>query len=259
MTNQHDSLGMLDATLGLPEQIQSVLDGIGPIEGLPDPERIEHVLILGMGDSGFGGDVAAASAPPFSPIPIVVYGGYLPPSWVGPSSLVIAVSSSGDTEETLESLEAAVEAGASLVSVTGGGELADLTRRAHGVVLPVIGEGPMPRTSLGSLAVPPMLALEQLGLFPGARIWLADAVEQLKARRERYLGNDSQAKAIAEALGTTVPLVYGGGAAASGQRASMVAMILFRRAWRHRHKSASPGGERGDFRTPAGRDEGVTS
>ncbi|MEZ5341744.1 MAG: SIS domain-containing protein [Acidimicrobiales bacterium] len=166
MTSPIDTLGMLDATLALPEQIQSVLDSVGPIDGLPDPDRIEHVLILGMGDSGFGGDVAAASARPFSSIPIVVYGGYLPPSWVGPSSLVIAISASGTTEETLESLEAAVEAGASLVSVTAGGELEELTRHAHGPVLPVVDQGPMPRTSLGSLAVPPMLALEQLGLFP---------------------------------------------------------------------------------------------
>lgn len=207
-----DTLGMREAMLGLPEQIQAVLDGIGEITGLPDRDRIEHVLILGMGDSGFGGDVAAASARPFSPLPIVVYGGYLPPSWVGPSSLVVAISESGATEETLESLEAAVEAGASLVSVTSGGGLADLTRRAHGPVLPVFSPGPMPRASLGSLAVPTMLALEQIGLFPGARLWLAEAVEQLKIRREQILGPNSPATEIVEAIGNSIPLIYGGGA-----------------------------------------------
>ncbi len=212
MTTPIDTLAMREAALNMPEQIQAVLDGIDVIGGLPDPERIEHVLILGMGDSGFGGDVAAASARPFSSLPIVVYGGYLPPSWVGPSSLVIAISASGTTEETLESLEAAVEAGASLVAVTAGGELEDLTRRAHGPVLPVIGAGPMPRASLGALAVPPMLALEQLGLFPGARVWLAEAVEQLKIRRDQLMASDSQATQIAEALGTSIPLIYGGGA-----------------------------------------------
>ncbi len=211
MTERLDTLGMWDAMLGLPEQIEGSLAAIGDIAGLPDPSKIENVLILGMGDSGFGGDVAAACARPFSPRPINVYGGYLPPSWVGPTSLVIAVSASGTTEETLESLEAAVEAGAPLVAVTNGGELEPLARRAGGPVLPVVSDALMPRAQLGALAVPAMLALEQLGLFPGARAWLGTAVDQLKTRREELLTEESIAKEIARRVGRTMPIIYGGG------------------------------------------------
>ena len=211
MTERLDTLGMWDAMLGLPEQIEGSLAAIGDIAGLPDPSKIENVLILGMGDSGFGGDVAAACARPFSPRPINVYGGYLPPSWVGPTSLVIAVSASGTTEETLESLEAAVEAGAPLVAVTNGGELETLARRAGGPVLPVVSDALMPRAQLGALAVPAMLALEQLGLFPGARAWLGTAVDQLKTRREELLTEESIAKEIARRVGRTMPIIYGGG------------------------------------------------
>ncbi len=211
MTERLDTLGMWDAMLGLPEQIEGSLAAIGDIAGLPDPSKIENVLILGMGDSGFGGDVAAACARPFSPRPINVYGGYLPPSWVGPTSLVIAVSASGTTEETLESLEAAVEAGAPLVAVTNGGELETLARRAGGPVLPVVSDAAMPRAQLGALAVPAMLALEQLGLFPGARAWLGTAVDQLKTRREELLTEQSIAKEIARRVGRTMPVIYGGG------------------------------------------------
>ena len=78
-----DTLGIRQAMLALPEQIERSLAAIDSIPDLPNAAAIEHVLILGMGDSGFGGDVAAASARPFSSKPIVVYGGYLPPSWVG--------------------------------------------------------------------------------------------------------------------------------------------------------------------------------
>lgn len=207
-----DTLGMWDAMLGLPEQLESSLATIDSITGLPDPAKIEHVLILGMGDSGFGGDVAAASARPFSSKPIVVYGGYLPPSWVGSSTLVIAMSASGSTEETLESLEAAVESGASLVAVTNGGELAELAKQAGAPVLPVVGNAPMPRAELGALAVPAMLTLEQLGLFPGARAWTTEAVDQLRIRRDEFLSDNSPAKEIARKVGRTMPLIYGGGA-----------------------------------------------
>ncbi len=211
MSERIDSLGMWDAMLALPEQLEESMAAIGTIGGLPDTSDLEHVIILGMGDSGFGGDVAAASARPFSSLPIVVYGGYLPPSWVGSTTLVIAISSSGTTEETLESLEAAVESGASLVVVTAGGELESLARRALAPVLPVVGSAPMPRAALGAMAVPAMLTLEQLGLFPGARTWITDAVHQLKIRRDELASDKSPAKEVARRIGRTMPIIYGGG------------------------------------------------
>lgn len=212
MTDRVDSLGMWDAVLAMPEQIEACLATIDSIPDVPNADAIEHVLILGMGDSGFGGDVAAASARPFSSKPIVVYGGYLPPSWVGPNTLVIAMSASGSTEETLESLEAAVETGASLVAITNGGELERLAQRAGAPVLPVVGDAPMPRAALGALATPAMLTLEQAGFFPGARAWLTEAVDQLRSRRDGFTSTTSEPKQLAERIGQTMPLVYGGGA-----------------------------------------------
>ena len=212
MAERLDSLGMWDAMLALPEQLEQAMSAIGTIGGLPSIADIEHVIILGMGDSGFGGEVAAGSARPFSSLPIVVYGGYLPPSWVGSTTLVIAISASGSTEETLESLEAAVESGASLVAVTSeGGELESLARRANAPVLPVVGSAPMPRAALGAMAVPAMLTLEQLGLFPGARTWITDAAQQLKVRRDELVSDNSPAKEIARRIGRTMPIIYGGG------------------------------------------------
>ena len=211
-TEPIDTLGLRETLLTLPDQIQSAIENVGEISGLPDPSKIEHVLLLGMGDSGFGGDVAAASARPFSSLPIVVYNGYLPPSWVGSNTLVIALSKSGHTEETLESLEAAVEAGASLLAVTGGGDLEALALGASAPVVNVESDAPMPRSILGLLAVPAMLALEQLGLFPGARSWLEEAVQVLQARRAELIGPSSPAAAIADRIGDTIPVIYGGGA-----------------------------------------------
>ncbi len=211
MSERLDSLGMWDAMMALPEQLEESMAAIGKIGGLPTIADLEHVLILGMGDAGFGGDVAAAAARPFSSLPIVVYGGYLPPSWVGSTTLVIAISASGRTEETLESLEAAIEAGASLVAVTNGGELESLARRAGAPVLPVTGSAPPPRAVLGPLAVPAMLTLEQLGLFPGARAWISDAVTQVRIRRDELQSDRSVAREVARRIDGTMPIVYGGG------------------------------------------------
>ena len=211
MTGRLDSLGLWEAMLGLPEQVeQAIAEGAAP--GLPSPVRIDSVLLLGMGDSGISGEVAAACAQPFCPVPIVVHHGYLPPSFVGPSTLVVALSSSGDTEETIESLDSAVEAGAPLLAVTTGGALAELTRAAGGTVLPIPTDRPAPRAPLGSLSVPPMLALEVMGLFPGADQWLRQAVDQLRRRRDQLLSDRSPARELARRIGRTLPIMYGGGA-----------------------------------------------
>jgi glucose/mannose-6-phosphate isomerase len=215
MTAPVDSRGLWEVALGLPEQLERALAEGVDVGGIPDRSRIDNVLMLGMGDSGLSGEVAAACARPFSPVPIVVHRGYLTPSFVGPSTLVIAVSSSGDTEETIESLETAMETGAHLLSVTTGGALAELTQRAGGTVLPLAEDPPMARAALGALSVPPMLALEAIGLFPGAAHWLGDAVAQLRRRRDELGTDRSPARDLARRIGRTMPIIYGGGAIGS--------------------------------------------
>ena len=70
-----------------------------------------------MGGSGIAGDVLAAVAGPALPVPIVVHRGFGLPGWVGPMDLVIAVSCSGATAETLAALEEAVRRGCRLLVV----------------------------------------------------------------------------------------------------------------------------------------------
>src|SRR5690606_5238884 len=125
---------------------------IGP---LPGHEAIEHVLVVGMGGSGVAGDVLAAVAGPFMPVPVVVTKGYETPSFVDDATLCFAVSYSGETEETLEAAQLAAEAGASMVCLSSGGRLAALASAwgAPHVALPDL---PMPRAGVGAVSIPPL-------------------------------------------------------------------------------------------------------
>ena len=117
---------MWEATLGLPEQVVSAAEAAREVDGLPAHDDVENVVVLGMGSSGIVGDVLTAVAAPFMPVPVTVVKGYVPPDHVGTGSFVLAVSFSGDSEETIEAATAAYEAGAALVVVSGGGELVRL-------------------------------------------------------------------------------------------------------------------------------------
>jgi glucose/mannose-6-phosphate isomerase len=207
-----DSLGMREAAAALPEQIADAVARTQDVEGLPDRGQIEHVVVLGMGGSGVAGDVLAAAAGPFMPVPVVVCKSYEPPAFVGEGSLVFAISFSGDTEEVVEAASEAAVQGARIVVITGGGELGRLGA-SWGV--PVIGlpDGiPQPRAALGALAIPPMIVLEEIGLFPGASMWIDHAVRRLRVRRDRLIGERSEAATLARRIGRTFPLIYGGGA-----------------------------------------------
>jgi glucose/mannose-6-phosphate isomerase len=196
-----DSLGMLDVALALPEQIEVARDEARGLDGLPDREDIQQVVVLGMGGSGIAGDVLMASAGPYMPVPVLVFRSYHVPAFVDESTLVFAVSFSGDTEETIEATTAAALQGARVVAVTRGG-------------VPTVGvtEGiPQPRAGLGALAIPPLVVLEDIGLFPGATYWIDAAIEQLKIRRDQLARPASMGEHLARRIGRTMPLIHGGG------------------------------------------------
>jgi glucose/mannose-6-phosphate isomerase len=205
-----DSLDMFGATARFPQQVADAAGVAAGIEGLPTADQVDNVLVLGMGGSGIAGDVLAAVGGPFVPVPIVVAKGYAPPAFVGPGTLCFAVSFSGDTEETLEAAQAAAVAGARMVVVTTGGELAELAPSWQAPHVPLPTDIPMPRAGLGALAVPLVLLLEKVGLFPGATGWVEAAVTQLEARAAALAAGD-QAARIARTIGRTIPLVFGAG------------------------------------------------
>ena len=203
-----DSRNLWEATLGLPEQVVAAAEAARGVDGLPGHDAVENVVVLGMGDSGIVGDVLTAVAAPFMPVPVTVVKGYVPPDHVGIGSVVLAVSFSGDTEETVEAATAAYEAGAALVVVSGGGELMRLSGEWDVPLVPVPVSIPEARTALGAMAVPPLVLLESIGLFPGAQQWIDLAVDQLTRRRDELDRAGNVAEVTARRIGRTIPLVH---------------------------------------------------
>ncbi|MBV9042696.1 MAG: bifunctional phosphoglucose/phosphomannose isomerase [Acidimicrobiia bacterium] len=206
-----DSLGMLRATLALPEQMVAAADRAQGLSGLPSIDDVNSVVILGMGGSGIAGDIVAAAAGPFMPVPVVVAKSYELPAFVGEGSLVFAVSFSGDTEEIVGATTEAAVQGAKVVVVSGGGELTRLANAWGAPLVTVPDDIPTPRAGVGALAVPPLIVLEQVGLFPGARKWVDEAVRRLMVRRNELQADDSTVADLARQIGRTIPLIYGGG------------------------------------------------
>lgn len=208
-----DSQGMWDVTAGLPEQVAEAAANchIENPNALPPHDEIENVVILGMGGSGISGDIVISCAAPYMAVPAVVVKSYTLPAFVTENSVVIAVSYSGNTEETIEAASEAVVAGAKLCVVSGPGQLKSLAEEWNAAYVPVLECSPQPRGGIGAVSVPPLLVLESVGLFPGARGWIDSAVDQLKRRRDQLLADNSAAEQLAKRIGGTMPLFHSSG------------------------------------------------
>jgi glucose/mannose-6-phosphate isomerase len=206
-----DSQGMLAATAALPEQVAAAARAASGLSGLPSVDEVNSVVVLGMGGSGIAGDIMASVAGPFMPVPVLVAKSYELPAFVGEGTLVFAVSFSGNTEETVEATTEAAVQGAKIVVISGGGELSRLGEAWSAPMVAVPQDIPQPRAAVGALAIPPLIILEQIGLFPGAGRWVDEAVRRLTERRDELAGKDTLVTELARRIGRTIPLIYGGG------------------------------------------------
>lgn len=192
--------------------------------------RPRALVITGMGGSGIAADVAAAVAGRSCPVPVVAHRGHRLPGWVGPMDLVVAVSCSGGTEETLSALDEAMRRGARVVTVgAAGSPLAARADDGRAVHLAVDARGRMPRANLWGLAVPVLLMMDALGLASASRDVLAGLADDLDATSERCgpasdsFGNP--AKQVALQLAGSLPYLWGSSELAAVAAARFAAQL----------------------------------
>jgi len=177
-----DPGGMLLAVASAAAQVreaQAAVTQVG-LDAVAGTDRPRAIVCVGMGGSGIAGDVLAAVTGTGSAVPVWVHKDLGLPGWVGVNDLVIAVSCSGSTQETLSAAVEASRRGAALFGVGGAGSpLAAVVEQARGVFVPAPG-GRQPRASLWSLAVPGLMLADRLGLL-GERLDLEATAARLEA------------------------------------------------------------------------------
>jgi glucose/mannose-6-phosphate isomerase len=198
---------------------ESAVNRLGP------DERPRAVVVTGMGGSGICGDVLAAVTGLSCPIPVAVHRGYGLPGWVGAADLIIAVSCSGSTQETLSAAAEAARRGSRLLGVgMTDSPLERLSRQARGDFVPITREL-SPRSSLWALSVPVLVVAARLGLLDlgtddadleTAALRLEVVAESCRPDRDLF---SNPAKRLAAELSGTLPMIWGigqvGGVAAT--------------------------------------------
>lgn len=200
---------MLDAVRTLPQQL---LDGriFAGSAGADFKGVVSRVVICGMGGSAFPGDLLRLLTDALGLELLVSRDYVVHDNRIGPETLVIVSSFSGNTEETLAALDDARQRGAQVVVVSAGGKLAE---RADALSLPYVrivkpSPGFQPRAATGFFISAFVTILENAGLIDGQSAALAAVSNGLKTLFSDEPALHARALSIAEVIRGRIPVFY---------------------------------------------------
>jgi len=171
----------------------------------PFNEKIENVLICGLGGSGIGGTIISQVITQDATCPIIINKDYKIPAFVSKNTLVLCCSYSGNTEESLEMLVQAEAKGAVIACVTSGGKLADISKSKNynHILIP---SGHPPRAAFG-LAFPPLFyILKHYNVISDDYVsQFNNTIKTINSEEENII---AEAKTITEKLYNKIPVIY---------------------------------------------------
>lgn len=186
----------------LPEQLQWAAQLARP-EVSPAP----LALVAGMGGSGIAADFVVELCARHQRL-VVVQKSYGLPAWAaGQAPLVVGLSYSGNTEETLSVVGDAHAAGLPVASVGSGGELAAMAEARGWPHVPVPPGAP-PRAALGWMLGGLLSVLHGASLLPNPRSELLEAAKVVAGLVAPAGGYRDQAAAIASRLAGRITVVH---------------------------------------------------
>ena len=200
---------LFEALRHLPDQVRDAAVAAADTEGLPAAGDISEVVIVGAGGGGVAGDVVESVAHLQGLVPVLATGG-ISPAWLSESSLVVAVSQSGNDWPTVAAARVALASGARMVAVTSGGELMELCAQ-WGVPIARVDPRAGPEAGLGVVIVPVLVLLERVGVLDGMNRLISDSAEQIEARRRLMDADPAPVQALAASVQDRMAVVCGAG------------------------------------------------
>ncbi len=203
-----DTQGMWDRICTFDEQWRDAVFETKEAELNLDISRIRDVVITGMGGAVISGDIIRAICQDIGHLPVHVNKSYTMPSFVGESTLVIGVSQSGNTEETLSAFETAGARGAQRVVISTGGKLTEIALEDN-LSLVAIPKSKITRAALAFTFVALWRVFQHLDIFLQGDKTLMDTADFLTRQIEVLSDlSDNEAVDLAEGLVHTMPVIY---------------------------------------------------
>ena len=203
---RYDRSRMIDTIDSFDNQCREAIE-LGERFAFTQRGDIDKVIVCGMGGSAMAGDFARR----FAKVPVIVNRSYTLPPFADKHTLLVAVSYSGNTAETISSLTAGIHKGLQALCIASGGKIQDIARK-NDIPFLQVPAGYQPRAATGYLGLPLLVVLSRLGLVEGVGEWddMFGALAKIKEScTARIATKENPAKELAHALHGRIPIIYG--------------------------------------------------
>ncbi len=168
---------------------------------------ISNIIISGLGGSAISADLIKNYLGNEIEIPIIVNRNYNLPKFASKTTLFIASSYSGNTEETISALKQAMELGCKIVCITTGGEV-EAIAKSKKLNCVKVQPGFQPRYSLGLSFFSLLKVFQELNLIPDQTKIAENVVSLWKKKGIDYSQEGNFAFTFAESLVGFIPVIY---------------------------------------------------
>jgi glucose/mannose-6-phosphate isomerase len=197
---------MKDLILAFPKHIEEAFEIANKSKLKTPKNQINNIIICGMGGSGIGAKIVSNWVQNEIKIPITLVTDYTLPAFASQNSLVIGSSYSGNTEETLSSLEEARALGAHVVCICSGGKMQVFCQENEYDCILVPGGNP-PRSTLAYSLVQLLHILKSFGFISSSTL------DQMKISGPMLSKNLSDIQKVAQQISShlfgKVGILYG--------------------------------------------------
>ena len=209
--SRYDAKDMLGAVEKFPEFMSNQLHVRTSTGKNPRRSDFRNIVFMGMGGSASAGDLVLDWLQDRISVPAIVHRDPILPRFVGPNTLFLTLSYSGDTRESLAGFRAARKRGSNLIAIGTGGNLQKLSAELDVPFLEVQ-PAPAPRAALGQMVVATIMALHSCGIIhdPRTEVDLATReLGRLSNRIQRQVPfSENPAKRLASSLKGRLPMIY---------------------------------------------------
>jgi len=206
--DRHNMLEKIDRT---PEHLVEALIDFKESVLPQDFDKIENTILVGVGTSAIAAEIALNWLAEHVKIPMTLIRDSWLPGFANSKTLVLAISYSGETQETLDALVDASQRKCQVLTISSGGKMKEISERL-GISHVEVKKGFEPRTALPFLFVPTSLVLAPLVHQMDLRGDIQDAARSLRDLRETIGWNvpceSNPAKQLALEIVRTIPVIY---------------------------------------------------
>ena len=180
-----DPSNMYGLIRGFPDQVNEAM-AIGYNSGVRLAVRsVREIVLCGLGGSAIGGDLLKSYLADDLKVPFLVNRNYTLPKFVGPSTLVIISSYSGNTEESNAAHREAIKRRAKLLCISSDGNTEKLARAKKSPFIKIPGGLP-PRAALAYSFFPLLITLSRAGLIKDRRKDILETIALLAEKAAIY-------------------------------------------------------------------------